>query len=795
MSADAPGRPGHEPRWTSSAKDAVGTARSAAAPVWFTLSHGILNEVYFPRVDRACLRDAEFLVIAADGGFFEEKRDGRHETRPIAASVPAYVVETEDPAGRFRLTKRFVTDPLRPTLLIDATFTSETPLGTETLVFLLAPHLDNHGGGNSMWVGDYKGTPAMFARRGAAALAVVTDAPVLAASAGYVGVSDPWQELRGSGRLPEDRASASDGNVAGALQIDVASCRGRFTIAVGFGTTPAEAGQRAVAGVHDGFDAALDGYSVAWRDWAAGLHLPELDEPDPLARTSATVLATHEASTFPGGLIASLSIPWGSSRGDGDLGGYHLVWPRDLSEAAGALLAIGADGESLRALSYLRATQEVDGHWAQNMWLDGTPYWHGIQLDETALPVLLVDLARSTGALDDQAVAGYLPMVRAAAGYLVRNGPVTAQDRWEEDGGYSPFTLATEIAALLVAAEWTERGGEPGVARYLRETADCWDAHIETWCYLSGTDLAGEVGVEGSYVRIGPPDTGGAVTPLQGWIPIKNRPPGEDRAPARSVVSPDALALVRFGLRRPDDPRILNTIRVIDAVLKTEFPFGPGWRRYNDDGYGEHADGRPFDGTGRGRVWPLLTGERGHVAVAAGDLGAAADLARTMRSMAGPGGLLPEQVWDAPDLPERELWFGKPTGSAMPLVWAHAEYLKLLRSIDDGAVFDLPAPVRRHRPDPGARSRRFWRANHKIRQIEEGASLRIELPAPACVHWSVDGWTTATDSAAVDSGIGMHVVDFDAAMLPPGSVLRFTIRWEDRWEGTDYEIAVGGGSL
>jgi glucoamylase len=332
------------------------------------------------------------------------------------------------------------------------------------------------------------------------------------------------------------------------------------------------------------------------------------------------------------------------------------------------------------------------------------------------------------------------------------------------------------------------------VARYLRETADCWDAHIETWCYLPGTDLAEHVGVDGFYVRIGPPDVSGAVTPLQGWIPIKNRPPGEDRAPARSVVSPDALALVRFGLRASDDPRILDTIRVIDAVLETEFPYGPGWRRYNDDGYGEHADGRPFDGTGRGRVWPLLTGERGHVAVAAGDPGTATDLARTMQSMAGPGGMLPEQVWDAPDIPERELWFGKPTGSAMPLVWAHAEYLKLLRSIADGAVFDLPAPVQRHRPDPAARSRRFWRTNHKIRRIEEGASLRIELPAPACIHWSVDGWTTANDGTTVDTGIGMHVVDFDAAALPSGAMLRFTIRWEDRWEGTDYEIAIGGVS-
>ncbi|MFP3581742.1 hypothetical protein SB659_19475, partial [Arthrobacter sp. SIMBA_036] len=90
-----------------------------------------------------------------------------------------------------------------------------------------------------------------------------------------------------------------------------------------------------------------------------------------------------------GAIIASLSIPWGSSKGDDDLGGYHLVWTRDLVETAGGLLAAGAHADALEVLDYLVATQEADGHWVQNSWLDGRPYWKGIQMDETAFPILL----------------------------------------------------------------------------------------------------------------------------------------------------------------------------------------------------------------------------------------------------------------------------------------------------------------------------------------------------------------------------------------------------------------------
>ena len=428
-------------------------------------------------------------------------------------------------------------------------------------------------------------------------------------------------------------------------------------------------------------------------DWHKGV--ASIDTGDQainsIIATSAAVLRTHEEKGAPGGIVASLSIPWGNSKGDDDLGGYHLVWPRDLVEAAGGLLALGLRDDAVRVIAYLHTTQNADGSWPQNMWLDGTPYWDGMQIDETAFPILLVELALREGAIDLDQESHLINMVRLAAGYIVRNGPVTQEDRWEEDAGYSPFTLAVEVAALRAAAGLAERIGQPEVSRYLQETAAAWDAAIERWTYVEHTDLARRLGVDGYYVRIAPPDVAEAGSPNLGWVPIKNRPPQDAQMQAANILSPDALALVRFGLRAPDDPRIVNTVKAVDATLLTQTACGPVWHRYTGDGYGEHEDGRPFDGTGIGRGWPLFAGERGHYELAAGRPEHARALLHTMARQAGDGGMLPEQVWDSDDLPELGLRSGRPAGSAMPLVWAHAEFVKLARSLRDGAVFDRPS--------------------------------------------------------------------------------------------------------
>src|SRR5581483_8058557 len=282
---------------------------------------------------------------------------------------------------------------------------------------------------------------------------------------------------------------------------------------LGCGVDPVDAARNAVASLDRGFDAASRRYIAGWQEWAqAHVSRNRLAAGDSrVSQISLSVLRAHESKTTPGGIIASLSIPWGFSKGDNDLGGYHLVWSRDLVEAAGGLLATGAHGDVGRVLSFLEATQQSDGHWAQNMWLDGSPYWNGIQMDETALPILLVDLARRERALRDGDMTRFWPMVRQAAGYLVRNGPVSPEDRWEEDPGYSPFTVAAEIAALLAAADLAELNHDVTAATYLREIADVWYASIDRWMYVSGTDWCRTYDAAGYYVRIAPLGVGEAV--------------------------------------------------------------------------------------------------------------------------------------------------------------------------------------------------------------------------------------------------------------------------------------------
>jgi glucoamylase len=614
-------------------------------------------------------------------------------------------------------------------------------------------------------------------------------------SVGFVGFSDGWQDISEHFEMQREYDRAENGNIACTGEIDLAACGGEFILALGFGAIVTEAGQQVRATLFEDYAERRRDYVLHWKQWQESLI--KLDEPareGDLYRASTAVLRTHESKDFLGGIIASLSIPWGFNKGDEDLGGYHLIWPRDLVETAGALLASGAVHDALRVLRYLEATQEADGNWAQNLWLDGRPYWGGIQMDETAFPILLLDLLRRSAPQELGKLERWWPMVRKAASFLIRNGPVTQQDRWEEDGGYSPFTLAAEISALLAAADVADLMGHNDASATLRDVADAWNDNIERWTYATGGDLAEKVGVEGYYIRISPPITDAAASPTQGFVPIKNRPFGHDVERAFRIISPDSLALVRFGLRAPDDPRIMNTVRVIDALLRVELPQGKCWYRYNGDGYGEHEDGSPFDGTGVGRPWPLLAGERAHYELAAGNLAEAESLLTMMESStAGHSRLLPEQVWDGDDLPVPELFRGKPTGSACPLVWAHAEYIKLRRSLRDGKIFDQPPQtVQRYLVDKVTRQTFGWRFNNKARTIPQHKSLRLMLPNPAVVHWSIDGWKTSQDTKTRDTSLGVHRLDLPTASLPPGGEVAFTFFWpgENRWEGQDYSVQV-----
>jgi len=797
---NAPGWPGIPARWTSSAKSGVGTAHNPLSKVWFTISHGIINEVYYPRVDWACTRDLGLIITDGRDYFSEEKRHAQSEVHMLAAGVPAYHLVNTAFDGHYRIEKTIVTDPWRDVVLQRTRFVPlQGTLDDYQLYVLLAPHLGNRGAGNSGWVGNNKGTAVLYAEReGQAALALASSVGWYTRSVGFVGTSDGWQDLSQHKQMTWFYERAENGNIALTGAIDLRACGGEFVLALGFAQHAFAAAHHARTSLLHGFDAICDEFVAEWQTWQT--NLPDPREPTKkscasidLYRTSAAVLRTHEDKQFRGGLIASLSIPWGDAKGDGDLGGYHLVWTRDMVESVGGLLATGAHDEVRRVLRYLMTTQETDGCWPQNMWLDGTAYWRGVQLDEAAFPILLVGYAQREGLLDEAAIQEAWPMVRRAAGFIARIGPVTAQDRWEEDGGYSPFTLAVTISGLLVAADIAEQLEESQIACDLRQIADSWNANIERWTYATGTELAKSHGVDGYYVRIGVADNQPELAPTAGWVAIKNRPFDQNRARADHIVSPDALALVRFGLRAADDPRILNTIKVIDAALKVELPAGPSWHRYNNDGYGEHEDGRAFDGTGIGRAWPLLTGERAHYELAAGNRAEAQRLLHTMEGFANDGGLMPEQIWTGQDIPDRELFYGHPSGSAMPLVWAHAEYVKLLRSLRDGQVFDMPAQtVQRYQVDQVASHHTVWRFNHKCRTSPSGTPLRIGTLAPATIHWSSDGWQATQDVATRRTDLGLYVADIATSKLASGSQVLFTFFWTDssRWEGENFSVQI-----
>lgn len=784
--SNAPGQPGIKPLWTSSAKCGVGTSAQAESGVWFTLGHGILNEVYCPEVDRAAVRDLGFIVTDGADFFSEEKCDTKQRVEYLADAVPAYRLTNEN--ERYRLEKEIITDPRLDVLLQRVRFVSLREGENLRLYVLLAPRLGNGGAGNTAWIREVWGQQLLFAAHGRDALALACSAPFGQCSAGFVGVSDGWQDLHAHKRLTWEYTRAENGNVALVAEIDLAACGGEFVLALGFDSEPLGAAHHARASLLDGFEAARAEYLRGWQEWQKGLSTPKTGAGRDFNRLSVAVLKIHTGKKFPGGVVASLSIPWGFAKGSADRGGYHLVWVRDLVEAVGGLLAAGASAEAARVLRYLAVTQKADGSWPQNMWVSGKPYWGGEQMDETAFPVLLTAAAQRENLIDQNDLDRLWPMVRSALNYIVRYGPATKQDRWEEVGGYSPFTLAIEICALVEGADLMQEH-DASMANYLRETADTWNASIERWTYATGTALAGQCDVPGYYVRISPQrDDGGS--PVEGLIPIKNHAPVL-HVMASSIVSPDALALVNYGLRAPDDPRMLNTIRVIDALLKTETPHGPCWHRYNRDGYGEHADGAPFDGTGIGRAWPLLTGERAHYELAAGRPNEARRLRQAMEAFAGGGGMIPEQIWDAADIPSRELFFGRPSGSAMPLVWAHAEYVKLSRSLGEGKAYSIsPATTQRYLAEKKEAAFCAWRFSDKIQSLPPGKNLRIELLAPASVHWSIDGWKTTHDTAATDSKLGVHFVDVPADHFSPGGELVFTFRWTEggNWEGKDFRI-------
>jgi glucoamylase len=619
----------------------------------------------------------------------------------------------------------------------------------------------------------------LFASRAAHGIAVAASAPWRKASAGYYRASDGREQLRRYGELRQTYRRALRGDITLIAEIDTTLADGEFTLAAGFGEWLSEAGHRVHATLLADVDALRAQYIEQWQKWQQQLTPPPVESRRNLFRTSAMVLRAHEDKSSPGAFVASLSTPWGDARRTDDYFGpvgYHVVWPRDLAMIGGGLLATGDVASARRALDYLQSTQQDAGNWTQNQAVDGNPVWTGKQLGETAMAILLLDLLSRYGDLTAADRGRYWPMVRKAVSHIVRLGPSAQEDRWEDAAGFTPFTLGILISAFLIAAELADEQGEPTIAEYLRETADSWCDSIEHWTFVRDTKMARRAGVPGYYLRVAPLDRNGAPDKYRGYSEFWYRPAAvrHSMSPA-DVISPDALAYVRFGLRAADDPRILDTIRVIDEALKIDTPRGPCWYRYLGDGYGEKRDGSPFDGKrGIGRLWPLLTGERAHYELAAGRPDEAARLLDAMEQLAGDGGMIPEQVWDTGDIPERGLHFGRPSGSAMPLAWAHAEYIKLRRSLADGRVFDMPELSHQRYVIEQTRSPRvIWALNHRRPTMPPGKLLRIQTDSPARITWSADGTHHGGRAATRDTGLGNHYVDLPTADLPEGAVVSF----------------------
>ena len=738
--ADAPGEPGQPPRWHPTGKNGVGRSLRDDARVWFTLGNGILNEIAYPRIEMTAVRDFGLIVTDGEALFAEERRDCDATIAPVAPGVPAFRVTGTHRGGQFRLHKRIIADTLHPAVLLQVRLEDLRqgdglpPLRVHAL---LAPHLVNVTGMGTAWTGDYKGQEMLFAEAQGTAVALSASCGWRARSAGYAGISDGWQDLSRHHRMTWEYERALNGNVALTGELDLAGGDGdgAFVVCLAFGRIWTEAAMRARAVLLDPFEAIEARYAAGWRGWLDGVRplagslSGTSPETDALYRISLMAIRTHECPAVPGARIASLGVPWGALQNNEYPAACHLVRARDVVAAAGALLAAGDAASVLQALSYLETVQEPDGHWPQNFWLDGMAAWQGLQLDETAQPVLLADLALRHGLLADAALQQSWSMVRAAVLFLARHDPMDGQDRWGRTDGLKLHTLGAQIAALLAGADWAGRMGEPVLEQFLLDTADVVHELLTALLDEPGSPASAEV----------------------------------------SDADPDIVSLVRLGVLAADSPRLEPALTAIDARLRVTLPGGPAWCRRGDGG-------RP--------PRPMLTIERAMLAVAAGRTAEARLLLDSLQACAGEGGMMPERV-------DNETGRG---GMVMPHLWTHAEHVKLLRSIGDGVLFDRPPHAAARYGAALAPTSRIarWRHGQELREMPQGRVLRVELPVPADLHWSDDGWIRIQTMPVAQAGAGLCFVELPTSALAAGSTVVFT--WRERhsgaWLGIDHHVLV-----
>jgi len=669
---DAPGAPGVDAHWPSAAKNGFGTANTIASKVWFTLNNGVLTEVYYPRLD---VPNVQLLQLVIVGDKVETETDDTvHRLEVIDYRSLSFRQINTAKNGDYKITKTYATDPQRNSLLIQIDYVSRA---SNRVFVYYDPSLNNSGMHDTAWTeGD-----ALLAVDGDKASALISSSGFAATSNGYSGKSDGLTELRHHRSGFETYQRAVNGNV-----VQVAALNGftvafegtRVTLALAFGKTPREALANARASLAKGFENVLREYQAGWHEYLR-----------PLARVdrkyqaqfniAALTLKALEDKTYRGAMIASPSIPWGggANANEPTTSGYHAVWARDLYQVAAAFIAMGDRASANRALDYLfKVQQKVDGSFPQNSWVDGRPIGDGLQLDQVALPLVLAyQLQRN-----DRET--WLRHVKPAADFIVRKGPATEQERWEEERGYSPSTIAAEIAGLVCAARVASINRDQTSANAYLKTADVWLANVERWTATRGRQGEGHY-----YLRITENDNPDDGARLE--INSSSRAIDE-----RAILDAGFLELVRLGLKPANDRLVVESLALIDQLIKVETPGGSGWYRYNHDAYGERSDGGNYDGrNGVGRLWTLLTGERGEYDVARGNLAKARTRLDAMMAFANDGMMIPEQVWDRKQSPQPELQFGEGTGSATPLAWSMAQFVRLAVNIKQGHNVETPKAV------------------------------------------------------------------------------------------------------
>ena len=830
-----PAPPGNSPapRWTRGSKDAIGSAYSPC-PVWYTLTGGVVSEVYFPRIDMPQVRDAQLIVTDGSTFFHDGWRSYDAKYEPMAVGVPGFVMTCTAKDKPYQIVYELVTAANTSCLLIRTRIKAlpGAPAGfldSLHVYMLVAPHIDGTTENNSAYVGETAYGKVLLAKRGDKWLAVGASVPFRKCSVAFSGVNDGWQDIVAQRRLMTyEYDVAENGSVALTGELDLSKTRD-FVICLAFGQDafdlasmpsdiPALASEAPAArnalvyGLGSAFETFKTRYIKDWQAEVSGLPLPDpnaVHYQDSLYQMSRAVLLMHEDQLYDGAFVASISIPWGENQGTKpgggyhQSGGYHLVWPRDMSQTLGALTCAGEYEAVLRGLRFLATSQQINGSLFQNFFVDGLPTGLQLQLDEVSFPIMVAYRMHRAGKLANR--FDPVPFVIGCASTIVWRGPKTEGERWEEKSGYSPSTLASNIAALICGGILLrELANDPAQAVFFEEYADFLERHLESWT-TTHNGAVSTSGIKHHYIRISDQED-----PETAQVGPSSGQPG---CAAKDMVDAGFLELVRYGIRRANDPLIVNSVKVVDEVLAHNFAANGQeprvcFLRYNHDGYGQRDDGQgwkdyPGDsGHGVGGPWPLLAGERAHYEIAVG--GNPGQYLRSLESFATKAGLFPEQVWTnptkdvvLPDGTSMSLNPGGPTGAAVPLVWAHAEYVKLVHSLEKGKVVDfIPEVAQRYitrQPAPGTRVE-FWTFQRKDDpvKVRRGQVIRIPSDRPFQLRWTNNGWQTVNDLQSKPSvAKPIHVLDLDTTPLT-GARLDFTFYWptDSRWEGRNFAITI-----